>query len=115
VHKKFGKKMNDKDKEAFEDWLSNVDNSYTDALAYEFERHLCFASWQAALAYRDKQIEEKMKGACPTCEPVGELNQQLEAENKKLREALNWCLSQVGYASPWWIKINEALKEVGKK
>lgn len=40
----------------------------------------------------------------------------------ELRDTINWCQDQCGYASPWWVKFNETktkadqmLKEMGMK
>ena len=60
--------MNDKDKEAFDEWLSDASNHYADALAYEFERHLCFVSWQAACEYKDAEIKKLCEGCCCSAE-----------------------------------------------
>lgn len=97
--------MNDKDKEAFEKSLDVVCNKEND-----YERF--YAVWQAACEYMRDEFKFQTP---PAVVAYVEINDKLVEENKKLREALNWCLSQVGYASPWWIKINEALKEVDEE
>jgi hypothetical protein len=79
--------MNDKDKEAFDEWLSEAGNHYADALAYEFEKHLCFVSWQAACNYKRDEYSNLMKAMTQTSQN----NFKLQAENKKLREALIEC------------------------
>jgi hypothetical protein len=87
--------MNDKDKEAFDKWRNE-----------QLNRPDIYDAWQAACDYKDMQIINGTK--------MKQMNDRIEDlldENKKLREALEWCLGRVGYASPWWIKINEALKE----
>jgi hypothetical protein len=100
--------MNDKDKEAFDKWLkenysSLIKHGGLKKMDADFE--LC---WLSACEY--------MRNKYTPLDALS-LYEKLEREreeNKKLREALEWCLSQVGYASPWWIKINKALKEIGE-
>ncbi len=84
--------MNDKDKEEFNEWLSEAGNHYGDALAYEFEKHLCFVSWQAACEYKQKEYSNIMDAMTQT----SQYNYKLQAENKKLREALI-KISEIGY------------------
>lgn len=40
-------------------------------------------------------------------------NNSASSENQRLRDALLWIQGNCGYASPWWIKIQNALE--GKK
>jgi hypothetical protein len=124
------------DIEAFEKWLSDASNHYADALAYEFERHLCFESWQAACEYKQKEIDEldeiseyladgynhvKAENAFLKENINGtkmkQMNDRIEdllAENKKLREAIKYALEWSGDVNAW-NRLNEALKELGSK
>jgi hypothetical protein len=102
--------MNDKDKEAFEKWLSDASNHYADALAYEFERHLCFVSWQAAIEYKEMQ---KINGS-----KMKQMNDRIEdllAKNKKLREALDLCKQEATRPAYVITICKEALEEVGEE
>lgn len=47
-----------------------------------------------ALRAEIKRLTSGMQGACYACEPVGMLNQKLEAENTALREALEKIASR---------------------
>jgi hypothetical protein len=87
-----------KDKEAFDRWWDserggkplNEDHiSVTEKQLYNWENE----AWQAALAYRDKQIELSQKGACPTCEPIGELNLKLSNELSEIKSKLSDIIS----------------------
>jgi hypothetical protein len=94
--------MNDKDKEAFEWWLENTSSTQEEIEAYEAmseKERVMFCmnyTWQAACEYKQEEINE------------------LQAENKKLREALN-RISEIGYYHDYGIHRDiamEALKEV---
>ena len=102
--------MNGKDKEAFEEWLRDASNHYADALAYEFERHLCFVSWQAACEY----VRDDFKFQTPPAVVAYmEINDKLQAENKKLRQELEIAKSifrEEGFDGAA-DDIEEALKE----
>ena len=100
--------MNDKNKKAFDEWLSEAGNHYADALAYEFEKHLCFVSWQAACEYKDKDILEYKEASRSEADEVN----RLQAENKKLREALEAIAKDYDRPSDMMKKAREALKEV---
>lgn len=73
--------MTDKDLEEFKRWHSFTCYSDDELIRLRF-----LESWKAACEYKDRQLEQGMKGACPTCELVGELNE-------KLREALRFIRS----------------------
>ena len=97
--------MNDKDKEVFDEWLSDASNHYADALAYEFERHLCFVSWQAACEYKEMQQINGSK--------MKQMNDRIEdllAENKKLREALEKIVDRY-FDLPYEVRMKKGLKE----
>jgi regulator of replication initiation timing len=74
--------MNNKDKEAFEKW-------FVDYWSFEeINRMDCFKSWQAALEYKQEEIDE----ITSILEFKKETNVELQAENKKLREALEFTI-----------------------
>jgi hypothetical protein len=99
--------MNDKDKEAFEKWVE-VAYSPTSSLA----------AWQAACEYKQDEINELIKDnkfqADVMCD-MGEIvleNKKLQAETKKLREALKWYANLGlcdGYAKNLLKEVNEEL------
>ena len=112
--------MNDKDKEEFIAWYKNKES--------EFDN--CKEAWQAACEYKDKEINDDEELLRYHMNSIGyrELK-KLQAENKKLREALefyaketNWKLNKNNHA-PLFSKCEndlgdiarEALKEVGEK
>jgi len=90
-----------KDKEAFEVWFYGIRNSQFAKFLREnfpevgvrWDKESCRGAWQAALAYRDKQIELSHKGACPTCEPIGELNLKLSNELSEIKSKLSGIIS----------------------
>jgi hypothetical protein len=81
--------MNDKDKEAFIAWYKNKES--------EFDN--CKEAWQAACEYKQKEINELKNVTYWTVEQNGNVTrhisivdiEKLQAENKKLREALIEC------------------------
>jgi hypothetical protein len=95
------------DIEAFDEWLRDESNKYEDALANEFERHLCFVSWQAALSHerqRSAKLVEslyeikKYNGDATKCENI-------------IREALKWY-ADLGLSDGY---AKNLLKEIGEK
>lgn len=48
----------------------------------------CASKWINRLQKEIEELRNGHKGACPTCEPVGELNKKLEKENELLRSEL---------------------------
>jgi hypothetical protein len=46
------------------------------------------ATWLAACQYKQEEFEKGHQGACYACENVGETNQRLEKENKKLQDRI---------------------------
>lgn len=40
-------------------------------------------------------------GACPTCEPVAEINLKLESRNKEAIKLLNRCSRQIRFPNQW--------------
>lgn len=80
--------MNEEDKQAFEDWLSDASNHCSDALAYEHERNFCYQAWMAGCEY--------MRNKCNPLDALS-LYEKLElerAKNKKLRDALDFYAKQ---------------------
>jgi hypothetical protein len=112
--------MNEKDKEeAFDKWFSKMDNA-ENLLHFEYYLHI---AWQTACEYKQKEIDELIKDnkfqADVMCD-MGEIvleNKKLEAENKKLREALEKLSLYVSYNGDTWVQetAREALKEVENK
>jgi hypothetical protein len=91
--------MNDKDKEAFEEWCKNYFGE--DATIINVPSYFIH-TWQAACEYKDKEIDffkdrNETNISKATC--INQVNDGLhillkeaEAENKKLREALKLSL-----------------------
>jgi hypothetical protein len=78
--------MNDKDKEAFEEWFAQ--NPVNKLEAEE--------AWQAACEYRQKDIDG--------------IKEKLQSENAKLRECAEWY-SNIGLADGY---VKNLLKELGE-
>jgi hypothetical protein len=80
--------MNDKDKEAFEKWFKDAWDIDFDA--YDFRHTIQVKAWQAACEYKDKEINDDEELLRDHMNSIGyrELK-KLQAENKKLREALD--------------------------
>ena len=102
------------DKEAFEKWFSTWNRA-------EFPS-LSLGVWQAACEYKQKEIDELIS----ILDLKKETNVELQAENKKLREALVECpiVGEIHRDSNERFKewnlihrntIREALKEVGEE
>jgi regulator of replication initiation timing len=98
--------MNDKDKEAFDEWRNST--------SARLDIH---DAWQAACEYKDEELNEWKEAARSEAEEVN----RLQVENKKLREALQQIAYHVGkfpihesYCELSHI-AREALKEVEKK
>jgi hypothetical protein len=99
--------MNDKDKKAFENWELDVEWS----TAFTSHRLAAVDAWQAACEYKQAELAHHIF--------------KIEAENKKLREALLECpiVGEIHRDSndrfkEWNLihrKTLEALKEVGDK
>jgi hypothetical protein len=83
--------MNKQDKEAFNKYICSHDQGILQH-SDDTEIDVAERAWQAACEYKQKEIDELKngKGACPTCEPVAEFNQKLEAENAKLRDCIEF-------------------------
>lgn len=85
--------MNDKDKEAFVDFICQHDQGILQA-GDESELDMAERVWQAACEYKDKEIKF-YKATCATLslriDRLIENDDRLQAENKKLREALIEC------------------------
>ena len=93
-------KDKDKDKEAFEKWCDL--NGYLHIV-----EDFLYEAWQAACEDKDKEILEYKEAARSESEEVN----SLQAENKKLREALefyadyrNW---KVCYGESWRSTLNK--------
>jgi hypothetical protein len=110
--------MNDKDKEAFRLWAGEEEG---ESLLYD---GAAFHTWQAACEYKDKEIMNEVRQT-PSGVSVVKFNKELvrkeieklQAENKKLREAL-LEIKDYGYATcssdgeQIYNIAEEALKEV---
>jgi hypothetical protein len=90
--------MNNQDKEAFTEWYKNKESIFDD----------CKEAWQAAIEY------ERFKHKYCVVGSLDKLCEKLEAENKKLKDALKNCLI-MSPLDPFerGDMIREALKEVG--
>ena len=99
--------MNDKDEEAFEKWCKNYFGE--DATIINVPSYFIH-TWQAACEYKQKGYSNIMDAMTQT----SQYNYKLQAENKKLREALN-RISEIGYYHDYGIHRDiaiEALKEI---
>ena len=102
--------MNYKDKEAFEKWELDVEWS----TAFTGHRLAAIDAWQAACEYKDNEFKFQTS---PSVIVYQDMNEKLQAENKKLREALN-RISEIGYYHDYGTHRDiaiEALKEVEEK
>jgi regulator of replication initiation timing len=129
--------MNDKDKEAFDEWLkTNIKNASVSDIGKVFFVTDFAKIWQAACEYKEDELMEYKEAARSEAEEVNrlqaentnlkeqdkiisneiktyiEIDRKLQAENKKLREALGF------YADASYMYIDggkiarEALKEI---
>lgn len=76
--------MNDKDKEAFDNWYSKLDDTYLWRVI-KLNRGACQESWQAACEYKQKEID-----AIDCYIERDEKIKKLQAENAKLRECVEF-------------------------
>jgi hypothetical protein len=91
--------MKNQDKEAFEKWYKNK--------VSEFDNYN--EAWQAAIEYERFNHKYCVVGS------LDKLCEKLEAENKKLREALKSIANSKNYPEPDYLIAREALKEVSEK
>ncbi len=122
--------MNDKDKEAFEAWWKE----YTSNLSHTPTEWDVHDAWQAACEYKKEtllecahnyySLMEELKEYKEAARSEAEEVNELQAENKKLREALEVVLGYDGdfLSTSAEVRLNtakyaaeEALKEVEKK
>jgi len=100
--------MNDKDEKAFEDWYGDKPKNYA-SLYLQNKK-----AWQAACEYKREEYSNIMDAITQT----SQYNFKLQAENKKLREALEKILNDYRTFCYYldWEEIRdiarEALKEV---
>jgi wobble nucleotide-excising tRNase len=102
--------MNGKDKEAFIEWYKNKES--------EFDN--CKEAWQAALEYERFNHKYCVVGSLDKlCEKLEAENKNLQAEIKKLREALEFYADEKNMVSltglPFGRRAREALKETNDK
>ena len=104
--------MNDKDKEAFGDFVCQHDQGIVQA-GDESELDMAERVWQAACEYKDKELVEWREAARSEADEVN----RLQAENKKLREALEKLSFYVSYNGDTWVSeiARKALKEVSER
>jgi hypothetical protein len=106
--------MNDKDKEAFEKWLVS-ENKHEGVFSNNnnFTRDYWIAekTWQAACEYKDKDLLEWKEAARSEANIVN----VLQAENKKLRDALEYLNTITVLPEKVKPIIREALKELEGK
>jgi hypothetical protein len=88
--------MNDKDKEEFDKWYSE---EYAEILwSHSTGDEVVVITWQAACEYKQKEVDELKNITSWTVEQDGKVTrhlsicdiEKLQAENKKLREALEF-------------------------
>lgn len=87
------------DKEAFEDWLSDASNHFIDALAYEFERNLCYQAWLAGCEHKDQEVvfyKSQLEVAEKILTEVQSDKWSMREQINRLREALEFYAN--GYA-----------------
>ena len=96
--------MNDKDKKAFTEWYKNKES--------EFDN--CKEAWQAALEYERNISEKAFDLFNKNIDVLDDEIYKLQAENKKLREALESIANSKNYPEPDYLIAREALKEVGE-
>jgi hypothetical protein len=89
--------MNDKDKQEFEKAMKKLYNQPPSEL------------WQAALEYERFNHKYCVVGS------LDKLCEKLEAENKRLREALESIANSKNYPEPDYLIAREALKETNDK
>jgi hypothetical protein len=95
--------MNDKDKEALYDWIDNDALSPDEITLFrgmsEQERVVFVTerTWQAACEFKDAQLQDGLKGACPTCEVVAIKSQKLDKEIDDLKQKLE--AAEIAYIS----------------
>jgi len=99
--------MNYKDKEAFEKWFKDFYEVDFNAGNARFMGQLI--SWQAAIEYERFNHKYCVVGS------LDKLCEKLEAENKKLREALESISKDYDRPSDMMKKAREALKETNDK
>jgi hypothetical protein len=92
--------MTDRDLEEFKRWHSVT--CYSDD---ELVRLRFLESWKAACEYKDRQLEQGMKGSCPTCEPVGEVNEKLQSQVSFLKDRNETLVAKVTYLN----QVNDGL------
>jgi hypothetical protein len=80
--------MNNKDKEAFDKWCDL--NGYLHIV-----EDFLYEAWKAACEYKDKELLEYKEAARSEAQEVNEL----QAENKKLREALEFYSKCDGFCA----------------
>lgn len=96
--------MNEQDNEAFEKWL---DNRWTISdIVYRYSHE----AWQAVVEYKQKEINNLINGAAKDNEMIN----RLQAENKKLREAIREAIDFPEWCGNEYI-LENALKEVGEE
>jgi hypothetical protein len=101
--------MNDKDEEAFDKWYGSENNIICKGFHYEHRE-----AWQAACEYKEGEVKAYVNHLKDFDDEIG----RLQAENKKLREALEfYSMRKNDDSSNHWnnSKAIEALKEVGKE
>ena len=87
--------MNDKDQEAFEGWVASEDKHegvFSNNNNFTRDYWIAEKTWQAACEYKDEELIEWKEAARSEAEEVN----RLQAENKKLREALEQIAYHVG-------------------
>jgi hypothetical protein len=118
--------MNDKDKQEFEKWFKDIwampddfDEGHTIKPEHEWPMKRSQANaWQAALEY-ERNISEKVFDLFnKNIDVLGDEIYKLQAEIKKLREALEFYADEKNMVSltglPFGRRAREALKEVGE-
>jgi hypothetical protein len=106
--------MIDKDKQEFEKWfIKTYRYDYKDLVIPESINPQKEA-WQAALEY-ERNISEKVFDLFnKNIDVLDDEIYKLQAENKKLREALESIANSKNYPEPDYLIAREALKEVGE-
>ena len=110
--------MNYKDKESFEKWFKDFYEVDFDAGNARFMGQLI--SWQAAIEYERFNHKYCVVGSLDKlCEKLEAENKNLQAEIKKLREALEFYADEKNMVSltglPFGRRAREALKETNDK
>jgi hypothetical protein len=102
--------MNDKDKEAFEKWFELLGETHLERVI-KLNRGASHKAWQAACEYKDKEINNDEELLRNHMNSIGyrELK-KLQAENKKLREALEKIIDQY-FDLPYELRMKKGLKE----